>query len=101
VLGSNVRIGAWSVIGEQVHIGDNSVLAPHVVVQAGSRIGARVSIGPFSVVGGHPLAPATLGELSQQDQPVVLADGLQIAAQSRVTLSPDTASETAGVDDGA
>lgn len=86
-LGSNVQIGAWSVVGENVHIGDNSVLAPHVVVQAGSILGSNVQVGPFAVIGSHPLAPAFITELPDSLEPVAIADGAVIAAQTRVTHS--------------
>ena len=92
-LGENVTVGAWSVIGEGVHIGANTVIGPHVVVQAGTRIAEGCSVGPFSVLGAHPLVPAFLDELSLDEQPLderVVAEplslgaGVLVHAQSRV-----------------
>jgi UDP-3-O-[3-hydroxymyristoyl] glucosamine N-acyltransferase len=38
-IGENASIGAYCVIGENVHIGRNALLHPHVVIYDGARIG--------------------------------------------------------------
>ena len=40
-IGENASIGAYCVIGEQVEIGRDAVLHPHVVIYQGARIGDR------------------------------------------------------------
>lgn len=83
-LDDNVTVGAWSVIGEGVHVGENSVIAPHVVIQAGSQLGKGVRIGPFCVIGNQPLAPSFLDELAPGDA-LTLGDAALVHAHSRVT----------------
>jgi len=83
------------VIGEGVQIGVNSVIAPHVVVQAGSPIGANCRIGPFSVLGTDPLAPMFLADMTTHT-PLVLGDGVLVHAQSRVTADVPAGVAVAG-----
>lgn len=84
-LGDNVTVGAWSVIGEGVHIGANTVIASHVIVQAGTHIGEGCRVGPHSVLGADPLASAFFDELAG-DAPrmLTLGDAALVHAQSRV-----------------
>lgn len=57
LIGKNVSIGAFSVIGAGAEIGDDCVLYSHVVIYPGAKVGARtvlhsgVTIREFSTVG--------------------------------------------------
>lgn len=53
-LGAHVQIGAFAVVGEEVEIGEGSVLHPHAVVQGPSKFGKNNVFHPFCVVGGDP-----------------------------------------------
>jgi len=49
-VGRNPRIGAYSVIGEGVTIGDDATILPHVVIYPGARIGDRFFAHAHAVV---------------------------------------------------
>ena len=59
VIGNKVTIGAFCVIGEQVQIGDRSVLEAHVVIEDNTTIGtdgvikSQVVIGHDCIIGSH------------------------------------------------
>ncbi|XOV82058.1 MAG: acyl-ACP--UDP-N-acetylglucosamine O-acyltransferase [bacterium] len=62
VLGENVSVGPWSIVGADVELGDNVQIASHVVVKGPARIGAGVKIYQFSTVGEDTPAFAFAGE---------------------------------------
>ena len=49
-LGANAHVGAYVVIDDDVEIGDNAVLLPHVVIYRGARIGASFFAHAHAVV---------------------------------------------------
>jgi UDP-N-acetylglucosamine acyltransferase len=51
-----VKIGAYSLIGENVQIGKDTVIESHVVVEGWSEIGERCHLFPFVSVGAPPQA---------------------------------------------
>lgn len=53
-IASNVRIGPYSVIGQDVEIGAGTWIGPHVVIQGPARIGCENKIFQFSSVGEMP-----------------------------------------------
>jgi UDP-N-acetylglucosamine acyltransferase len=53
VLGDNVTIGPFSIVGPRVRIGDDAVLHSHVVVTGNTTIGRNARIYPFATI-GHP-----------------------------------------------
>lgn len=53
-LGAEVEIGAYSLVGPQVEIGDGSVVQAHVVIEGAVRLGKNNVIGHGSVIGGLP-----------------------------------------------
>src|SRR5580704_8856522 len=53
-LGNCVKIGAFAVVGNEVELGDGSILESHAMVEGPSRIGKRNHLYPFCVVGGDP-----------------------------------------------
>lgn len=50
-LGRRVSIGHYSVVDPGVEIGDDTVIAEHVVIRARTRIGKRCNIRPHAVIG--------------------------------------------------
>jgi UDP-N-acetylglucosamine acyltransferase len=53
-LGSDVHVGAFSIIGPDVEIGDGTWIGPHVVINGPTRIGSNNRIFQFSSIGGAP-----------------------------------------------
>lgn len=54
VLGEDVVVSPYCVIGPNVEIGDGSYLAPHAVIERNTRIGRACLLGVGAVVGGDP-----------------------------------------------
>jgi UDP-2-acetamido-3-amino-2,3-dideoxy-glucuronate N-acetyltransferase len=54
-IGAGTTIGAFSVVGENVSIGERCVIGCGVVIHAGSRVGDEVRIDDHSVIGKPPL----------------------------------------------
>jgi len=50
VIGKDVRIGAFCVIGPRARLDDNVVLHPHVVVYPGARVGARTVVHAGAII---------------------------------------------------
>ena len=61
-IGKGVQIGAFSVIGADVSIGDNCWIGPHVVIQGPTRIGQDNKIYQFSSIGEAPQDKKYAGE---------------------------------------
>jgi UDP-N-acetylglucosamine acyltransferase len=53
-IGKNIKVGAFSIIDDDVRIGDDCSIASHVVVYDGARIGNRVSIYQGASVSNQP-----------------------------------------------
>jgi UDP-N-acetylglucosamine acyltransferase len=53
-LGTNVSVGAYSVIGPHVEIGDGSRIGPHVVIQGPTTLGNDTQIFQFASIGADP-----------------------------------------------
>lgn len=64
-ISSNVEIGAFCVIGDEVEIGENSILKSHIVVEGDTKIGKNNTIFPFAVIGVIPQDLKFRGEKSQ------------------------------------
>ena len=62
VIGTGVRIGAYSIIGEQVQIADNCEIGPHVVIKGPTRIGESTRISQFTSIGDDPQDKKYQGE---------------------------------------
>lgn len=52
--GENVSIGAYSVIGAQVKIGDGCTIGSHVVLKGPTEIGKNTKVYPFCSIGDEP-----------------------------------------------
>jgi len=61
-IGSNVSIGAYSIIGPHVEIGDNTRVGPHVVITGHTRIGRDNRIYQFASLGEAPQDKKYAGE---------------------------------------
>jgi len=57
-LGKDVRVGEFSVIEDDVVIGDNCTIGHHVVIHRGSVIGNNVRIDDHAVIGKQPMRAA-------------------------------------------
>lgn len=53
-IGKNVSIGAYSIIEEDVSIGDNCIIASHAIIRSGSILESGVFVDSFAVIGGDP-----------------------------------------------
>ncbi|HXE65499.1 MAG TPA: acyl-ACP--UDP-N-acetylglucosamine O-acyltransferase [Rhodanobacteraceae bacterium] len=83
-VGSNVEIGAYSVIGAGVEIGDGTTIGPHVVVDGTTRIGRDNRIFQFASIGAAPQDKKFRGE----DSELVIGDRNHI--REFVTLNRGT-----------
>jgi UDP-N-acetylglucosamine acyltransferase len=63
-LGHNVSVGAYSVIGADVEIGDDTWIGPHVVIEGTTRIGRENKIWQFASIGAAPQDKKFHGENS-------------------------------------
>ena len=80
VLGDNVAIGPWSIVGPGVELGDNVQIASHVVVKGPTKIGAGVKIFQFATVGEDTPAFAFDGEETflQIGENTIIREGVTI-----------------------
>lgn len=63
-LASSVEVGAYSIIGEGVEIGERTWIGPHVVIQGPCKIGAENKLFQFSSIGEIPQDKKFHGETS-------------------------------------
>lgn len=61
-LGERVRVGAYSIIGSNVQIGDDTEIAPHVVIRGPTSIGRQNKVFQFASVGDAPQDKKYKGE---------------------------------------
>ena len=64
-LADNVSVGAYSVIGADVEIGEGTVIGPHVVIEGPTRIGRDNRISQFASLGGDPQDKKYEGERAE------------------------------------
>lgn len=64
-LGRDVEIGAYSIIGDAVKIGDGTIIKSHVVIEGDVTIGKNNIIFPFAVIGVAPQDLKFKGEKSR------------------------------------
>jgi UDP-N-acetylglucosamine acyltransferase len=53
-LGNDVEVGPYAVVGEDVELGDGTVLLSHAIVHGPATLGQENVLHPFAVVGGAP-----------------------------------------------
>jgi UDP-N-acetylglucosamine acyltransferase len=61
-LGNNVSVGAYSIIGPEVEIGDDCWIGPHVVISGRTRLGTNNRIFQFASIGEAPQDKKYAGE---------------------------------------
>ena len=84
-LGSGVTIGAYSVVGPHVTLGDRVKLHNHVVIDGYTTVGAGCEVWPFAVLGATPQHTRYAGEPSE------LHIGANCVIREHVTMHPGTA----------
>jgi UDP-N-acetylglucosamine acyltransferase len=63
-LADSVEVGAYSIIGADVEIGDKTWIGPHAVIQGPTKIGAENKLFQFSSIGEVPQDKKYHGEVS-------------------------------------
>lgn len=61
-LADDVEVGAYAVIGPEVHLDSGVTIAHHVSVVGSTRIGPRTRVFPYACLGGEPQDKAFAGE---------------------------------------
>ena len=83
-ISSNVKIGAYSIIGPNVEIDENSEIQSHVSIVGNTKIGKKNKIYPFSSIGNDPQDLKFNGEKTNLD----IGDNNKI--REYVTINPGT-----------
>ena len=83
-LGSNVKVGPYCVIGENLKINDGTELISHVVLDGRTTIGANCRIFPFASIGHCPQ------DLKYSGEPSRLEIGANNVIREHVTINPGT-----------
>ncbi len=84
IIGNNVKIGAYSIIGQNVKIGDNCEIKAHVVIEGYTTIGKENKIYPFATIGEIPQDLKYHGEKSE----IIIGDNNNI--REHCTIHPGT-----------
>jgi len=84
-LGSNVKVGPFTVIEEDVIIGEGSWIGPHVTIMSGARIGNYCQIFPGAVIAAIPQ------DLKFQGEATTVEIGDHTVIRECVTISRGTA----------
>lgn len=83
-IGANVSVGAYSVVGPQVKLGDGVCLESHVVIGGDTSVGANTRIFPFASIGLQPQ------DLKFKGEPSRLEIGSNNVIREHVTMNPGT-----------
>ncbi len=83
-ISSNVKIGAYSIVGPNVEIDENSEIQSHVSIIGNTRIGKNNKIYPFSSIGNDPQDLKFAGEETKLE----IGDNNKI--REYVTINPGT-----------
>jgi len=83
-INSNVTIGAFTIIGPNVEIGENSIIESHVSITGNTKIGKENKIYPFASIGNHPQDLKFDGEQTKLE----IGDNNKI--REYVTINPGT-----------
>ena len=81
---SNVTIGAYSVIGPDVEIDENTIINSHVNISGYTKIGKENKIYPFASIGNNPQ------DLKYNGEETKLIIGDQNTIREYVTINPGT-----------
>ena len=83
-IASNVKIGAYSVIGPDVEVNENTIIHSHVSISGQTIIGKENKIYPFASVGNDPQDLKYNGEKTK----LIIGDNNKI--REYVTINPGT-----------
>jgi UDP-N-acetylglucosamine acyltransferase len=83
-IGAGVKIGPYSVIGDDVVLRDGVELISHVVVAGRTEIGSNTRIFPFASIGHQPQ------DLKYNGEPSRLIIGERCVIRENVTINPGT-----------
>ena len=64
VLGEEVEVGPFAIIGPDCTVGDGSVIAPRATLERNVKLGRRVRVGSGSILGGDPQDLKYRGEVT-------------------------------------
>lgn len=84
VIGKNVKIGAYSIIGPDVVLHDNVTVQSHVVINGRTTIGTSTEIFSFASIGNRPQ------DLKYNNEPSELIIGSNNVIREYVTINPGT-----------
>ena len=82
-----VGVGAFSIVGEHVEIGEGSWIGPHVVLEGHTRIGRANRIHQFASIGGPPQ------DKKYADEPTSVEIGDGNTIREYVTINRGTAQD--------
>ena len=83
-ISSNVRIGAFTVIGPNVEVDENTIIQSHVSILGNTKIGKNNKIYPFASIGNDPQDLKFNGEITN------LEIGNNNKIREYVTINPGT-----------
>jgi UDP-N-acetylglucosamine acyltransferase len=83
-ISSNVKIGAYSVIGPNVEIDENTIIHSHVNISGHTKIGKENKIYPFASIGNDPQ------DLKYNGEETKLFIGHNNTIREYVTINPGT-----------
>jgi UDP-N-acetylglucosamine acyltransferase len=83
-LGAEVEVGAYSIIGHNVKIGDRTYIAPHVVIEGHTTLGEENTVFQFASLGSAPQ------DLKYKGEPSELIIGNKNKIREFTTLQPGT-----------
>lgn len=84
VIGTECRIGPYSMVGSEVELGDGCELISHAVIAGRTKVGAGARVYPFASVGHQPQ------DLKYQGEKSTLTVGKNCIIREGVTLNPGT-----------
>ena len=85
MMGKDISIGPYCIVGQDVNLGDGVRLHSHVVIDGRTTIGTETQIYPFSSIGLPPQDMKYKGEASE------LIIGARNTIRAYVTMNPGTA----------
>jgi acetyltransferase-like isoleucine patch superfamily enzyme len=85
--GTNVSIGAFSYIDENVELGNDVTVHPHCVIYGPARLGDKVEVFPFAFIGKAPASSASLSKPSAVSEAVVVGEGTVVSPGAVIYLS--------------
>lgn len=93
VIGANVEIGPYAVIGA-VRIGPDSVIHPHVVIADGVRLGHSVEVFPGAFIGKEPKGAGAIARTPEFDRLVEIGDECSIGPHAVIYYDVKIGSNT-------